>query len=195
MSSPYDLTALSSPADENIAGEGTSEATQHVIKQEPRIQSDTSSPSDLSAVSTPPDDNQAVRSDSDAQTSLIKQDPGLQRVKAEPSDADLPWSALPTTETPRFDNEVTLDIATSASLEKLVTETTPEKLEAAVREGVRLLDQIQNVLEVKTEEVGEKGDSAHWLKQIDSIRTESKPSRTIVGVVGNTGAGKSSVIK
>lgn len=86
------------------------------------------------------------------------------------------------------------DIATSASLEKLVSEQPPEKLEAAVKEGVQLLDRIKQVFDVKTEEAGEQGDSAHWLKQIESVRTESKPSRTIVGVVGNTGAGKSSVI-
>ncbi|KAK3491869.1 hypothetical protein B0T13DRAFT_518836 [Neurospora crassa] len=40
----------------------------------------------------------------------------------------------------------------------------------------------------------EDTSAAQWLKLINDVQSRAKPTRTIVGVVGNTGAGKSSVI-
>ncbi|OTA63095.1 hypothetical protein K449DRAFT_349574 [Hypoxylon sp. EC38] len=74
-------------------------------------------------------------------------------------------------------------------LERLVAETAPEVLESGVAIGVDLLDQLKVTLSTFiTPEVNA------WLKSIDELKARAKPTRTVVGVVGNTGAGKSSVI-
>ncbi|KAI1134964.1 hypothetical protein F5Y05DRAFT_421688 [Hypoxylon sp. FL0543] len=75
------------------------------------------------------------------------------------------------------------------NLERLVAENVPEVLESAVKIGVDLLNQLNatlvayNVLDVEA-----------FCKSIDQLKLQAKPFRTVVGVVGNTGAGKSSVI-
>ena len=87
--------------------------------------------------------------------------------------------------------------STSASLQELVRETnadsvTAEKLEAGASSGLRLLDQLNQALQAGLEH--NHADVQHWIKQIDTVRAEAKQTRTIIGVVGNTGAGKSSVV-
>lgn len=107
MSSPYDLTALSSPVFEHANTENTGHAPRDVIKQEPGLESHMSSPIDFAAISSPSDENAAISSPSDENHSLesseaspfpVKEDPGLQRVKAEPTDS--PWSGLSAEGTP-----------------------------------------------------------------------------------------------
>lgn len=75
-------------------------------------------------------------------------------------------------------------------LRQLAEETLPERLEASVRTGVNLLSE----LEVPLKQLQSNVDAAAFLQQIESVRKEAVKSRTVVGVVGNTGAGKSSVI-
>ncbi|KAI1408718.1 Dynamin family-domain-containing protein [Hypoxylon sp. FL1857] len=74
-------------------------------------------------------------------------------------------------------------------LEILVSKTVPEVLESGVAIGVDLLDQLKATLSAFV-----TPDVEAWLKSIDDLKARSKPTRTVVGVVGNTGAGKSSVI-
>lgn len=75
-------------------------------------------------------------------------------------------------------------------LNDLSNETTPERLEAGVAAGLQVLAKIEAPLK----SLGDNEDAQNWLKQIDNVRKEAVKSKTVVGVVGNTGAGKSSVI-
>jgi hypothetical protein len=78
----------------------------------------------------------------------------------------------------------------SAHLHALAKEASTEKLEAGVKEGVKLLDRLVQAFEPGKE----TDDIKQWLQQIEMVRQEATGARTVVGVVGNTGAGKSSVI-
>ena len=77
-----------------------------------------------------------------------------------------------------------------SSLRQLLEEQSPDKLEAAVKQGLDVLDGIQDTLQT----ISKDPDARKWLDQIDEVRTLARRNRTVVGVVGNTGAGKSSVI-
>ena len=66
---------------------------------------------------------------------------------------------------------------------------TPEQLEKAVGCGVEVLTGIENTLKDRPSQ-----DSEQWLKAIENVKKQAVRSKTIVGVVGATGAGKSSVI-
>jgi GTPase SAR1 family protein len=76
------------------------------------------------------------------------------------------------------------------SLQRILQDSLPERLEAAVVKGVALLSEIEEPLRV----VGRDPDALKWLQQIERVRDLDKSSRAVIGVVGNTGAGKSSVI-
>lgn len=76
-------------------------------------------------------------------------------------------------------------------LQKLLAEGNPDILEAEVRNNIVLLDQLQ------THIIGPAAQSAEaqqWLQQIESLKQQNVNEPTVIGVVGNTGAGKSSVI-
>jgi hypothetical protein len=74
-------------------------------------------------------------------------------------------------------------------LERLCTKNVPEVLENGVSVAIQLLDQLQNALSTHR-----NPDVDAWIKTITDLRERTTPTRTVVGVVGNTGAGKSSVI-
>jgi hypothetical protein len=78
----------------------------------------------------------------------------------------------------------------SVHLQALTKEGSTEKLEAGVKKGVQLLDRLVQAFEPGKE----TDDIKQWLQQIELVRQEATGARTVVGVVGNTGAGKSSVI-
>lgn len=75
-------------------------------------------------------------------------------------------------------------------LAQLAGEQTPERLEAGVQAGLKVLSELEVPLKV----LGDNEDAKVWLQHIERVRKEAVRIRTIVGVVGNTGAGKSSVI-
>ncbi|KAG9685146.1 hypothetical protein KCU95_g14552, partial [Aureobasidium melanogenum] len=77
----------------------------------------------------------------------------------------------------------------SLHLQALSKEESAEKLEAGVKHGVQLLDRLVQALDPGKE----TEDIRQWLQQIELVRQEATGARTVVGVVGNTGAGKSSV--
>lgn len=80
--------------------------------------------------------------------------------------------------------------AHGAQLHELLKETLPERLEAAVQKGVTVLGEIAQPLR----QLPKDADAQNWLAQLDDLRKQAARTRTVVGVVGNTGAGKSSVI-
>ena len=74
-------------------------------------------------------------------------------------------------------------------LQQLVHHQVPEVLETGVSLAIDLLDQVK----VPLAKFGQESVST-WLETIEDLKGRAKPPRTVVGVVGNTGAGKSSVI-
>ncbi|ROW06521.1 hypothetical protein VMCG_04292 [Cytospora schulzeri] len=77
-------------------------------------------------------------------------------------------------------------------IERLVSNASTEELEAGVKIGVQLLDNLKPPLQAAL--VSGDTQASNWLESITRLQDEAKPARTVVGVVGNTGAGKSSVI-
>lgn len=64
-------------------------------------------------------------------------------------------------------------------------------LEKGIKNGLSLLDSLTEAL---TEAGTAFEDTEAWMKQIEDIKKLAQYQKVIVGVVGNTGAGKSSVI-
>ncbi|KAK1752155.1 hypothetical protein QBC47DRAFT_306133 [Echria macrotheca] len=77
-------------------------------------------------------------------------------------------------------------------LKDLLSATSPDILEKGVAAGLRVLDSLRGPLEAIQSVDGTQAN--HWLTSIQNLKGRAKTTRTIVGVVGNTGAGKSSVI-
>lgn len=77
-------------------------------------------------------------------------------------------------------------------LQRLLTRETPEILEAGVEIGTDLLDSLAAALTL--ENLDAYPDAKAWKKSVEELKEQAKPTNTIVGVVGNTGAGKSSVV-
>ena len=76
-------------------------------------------------------------------------------------------------------------------LPNLVKDATPQVLESAVEASVGLLNELKAPL---VERMAGSPDAEQWIQQIDSLKKQAVKTRTVIGVVGNTGAGKSSVI-
>ncbi|WYZ44801.1 hypothetical protein EsH8_VIII_000117 [Colletotrichum jinshuiense] len=77
-------------------------------------------------------------------------------------------------------------------LEQWSSETSPEVLEEGVKIGMDLLESLKVPLGLTVSL--QETQASTWMKAIESLQARAQPSKTIVGVVGNTGAGKSSVI-
>lgn len=76
-------------------------------------------------------------------------------------------------------------------LQQLLALPSVELLEKGVNTSIKALEEIRGPFDAK--EAPLLPESAEWLKAIDNLRRPSK-TKTILGVVGSTGAGKSSVI-
>ncbi|CAO1602122.1 hypothetical protein XANCAGTX0491_005753 [Xanthoria calcicola] len=76
-------------------------------------------------------------------------------------------------------------------LAAMFKDATPQVLESAVDASVKLLDTLRAPIASKMEN---SPDAEHWIQQIDNIKKLAVKAKTVIGVVGNTGAGKSSVI-
>lgn len=109
-------------------------------------------------------------------------------VKPEPEDAPA-FGAVPAN--PALEEGETK--ANGGCLQQLVSVTSPELLEDGVNIGVRVLNSLKDPLEAVAA-LNTGSQAGRWLKSITELEALAKPTRTIVGVVGNTGAGKSSVI-
>ncbi|KAL8789297.1 MAG: hypothetical protein Q9213_001220 [Squamulea squamosa] len=73
----------------------------------------------------------------------------------------------------------------------LLKDATPQVLESSVEASVKLLETLRAPLADKMEN---NPDAEHWIQQIDNLKKLAVKTKTVIGVVGNTGAGKSSVI-
>ena len=98
---------------------------------------------------------------------------------------------VPTTETrDGKQNSIGENMRKLASLQQLKSETSLLRLEAALETGNNLLREIKSAFADATSVV----EVAKWVKQADDLQARSRKQRTVVGVVGSTGAGKSSMI-
>lgn len=79
----------------------------------------------------------------------------------------------------------------TSNLEQLVSSSSVAKLEAGVQVGLRLLEHLKAPLSDASQG---NPQAAQWLPRIQQLEEKAKPTRTVVGVVGVTGAGKSSII-
>ncbi|KAK3398289.1 hypothetical protein B0T20DRAFT_453071 [Sordaria brevicollis] len=93
---------------------------------------------------------------------------------------------------PPANDELRIDFQWLHQLAEDREKRSAEVLERAVRVGVKALQGLKGPLE-EAKDI-EDTSAATWLKSISDLESRAKPTRTIVGVVGNTGAGKSSVI-
>ncbi len=66
----------------------------------------------------------------------------------------------------------------------------PDILESGVAKGVELLEKLKGSFSTHTVD----NEAQQWLQQVEKVQAQAVQKRTVVGVVGNTGAGKSSVI-
>ena len=88
-------------------------------------------------------------------------------------------------------NQGTDGLFQPTSLQQLMKEASPELLENGVQKGLQILATIQQRLDDYADDVQ---DRDRFKTHIESIKQQARRTRTVVGVVGNTGAGKSSVI-
>ncbi|KAK7935689.1 hypothetical protein PG985_001184 [Apiospora marii] len=84
------------------------------------------------------------------------------------------------------DPQLSLD---TSSLQKLVKSDDVDALKHGVDVGVQFLDQLEGSLNAHI-----TSETTSWLRNISTQKELAQPRRIVVGVVGNTGAGKSSVI-
>ena len=118
---------------------------------------------------------QAVASGSDAGDHVKAK----QEVRGSDSVHSAPGLVEPAVEAPQLFN-----------IRDLFAVATPEELEKGTDAGVQLLDRIRNTL---SSQEGSQ-DITQWIQNINNVAKQAERSKTVVGVVGNTGAGKSSVI-
>lgn len=81
-------------------------------------------------------------------------------------------------------------VTTRFNINDLFTEASTALYEQGVRKGMEILSSLKTILN------GAHGspDAEEWLTMIKRIELQAEKTRTIIGVVGATGAGKSSVI-
>lgn len=77
-------------------------------------------------------------------------------------------------------------------LQELIDNGHTEALEAGVKIGAKFLQDLKGPLLEGAE--SDRSEADHWFKTVTALVDSVQATRTIVGVVGNTGAGKSSVI-
>ncbi|KAK4106277.1 hypothetical protein N658DRAFT_482183 [Parathielavia hyrcaniae] len=75
-------------------------------------------------------------------------------------------------------------------LQELSSDDFLEKLEAGVEAGLRILGEVKNAFA----NASSVPKIAKWIKSSTKLQSQAGSQRTVVGVVGSTGAGKSSVI-
>ncbi|OIW33908.1 hypothetical protein CONLIGDRAFT_640982 [Coniochaeta ligniaria NRRL 30616] len=80
---------------------------------------------------------------------------------------------------------------TFTNLERIRSSSVSETIGDGVELGLVTLDRLQAVLNI---EARDGNEAARWLTRFASLKRKLKETRTVVGILGNTGAGKSSLI-
>lgn len=112
-------------------------------------------------------------------------------IKPEPATETKVHHTLPIVESPLSAAELEEQKQKSFQLQTLLKDAGPKMLETSVEQGVKLLDQLKAPLLNK---MPNAPDAEQWIQQIDNLIKQAVKTKTVIGVVGNTGAGKSSVI-
>ena len=76
-------------------------------------------------------------------------------------------------------------------IRQLIEKQTPELLEAGVKKAFKVLNFLEGTF---AQHAQTSADADVWVKAIEKLKSQAERKPTVVGVVGNTGAGKSSVI-
>lgn len=84
-----------------------------------------------------------------------------------------------------------LHCETFTNLERIRSSLTPIIIGEGVKIGLKTLDGLHGLLNVEAKDGNE---AARWLARFDALKQKLKETRTVVGILGNTGAGKSSLI-
>lgn len=79
---------------------------------------------------------------------------------------------------------------TDQNIREVIAQTNPETLEAGVERSVEILESLKHMLS----QYKSNQEVQTWIYAVDKLIPQAARKRTVVGVVGNTGAGKSSVI-
>jgi hypothetical protein len=82
-----------------------------------------------------------------------------------------------------------LKISDGFSLQTLFVDCDSQCLETAVTHGINVLDRLRELLSQLSDV-----DKSQWLQPLEYLQKQAVRLKIIIGVVGNTGAGKSSII-
>lgn len=77
-------------------------------------------------------------------------------------------------------------------IQNIMKNASPEELKIEVRSTKKFLDGLRKPLQEASAHANQ--DAQHWSKHIETLFKREVDTPTIIGVVGNTGAGKSSII-
>lgn len=116
---------------------------------------------------------------------------GVHGIKSEQTTEKELRDELPIVEPPLSAAELEEQKQKSFQLQTLLKDAGPNMLETSVEQGVKLLDQLKAPL---LDKMPNSPDAEQWIQQINNLIKQAVKTKTIIGVVGNTGAGKSSVI-
>ncbi|KAF3022460.1 hypothetical protein E8E14_009658 [Neopestalotiopsis sp. 37M] len=75
-------------------------------------------------------------------------------------------------------------------LDQCVQEISTYKLEARAKTATSVIDDLEKALQKQSN----AKDTARFLATIEGLRSQNKPVKTVIGVLGDTGSGKSSIV-
>ncbi|ETS80015.1 hypothetical protein PFICI_07544 [Pestalotiopsis fici W106-1] len=75
-------------------------------------------------------------------------------------------------------------------LDQCVQEISTYKLEARAKTATSVIDDIEKALQKQPD----AKDAARFLTTIERLRSQNKPTKTVIGMLGDTGSGKSSIV-
>ena len=116
---------------------------------------------------------------------------GVHGIKSEQTTETKLQDTLPIVEPPLSAAELEEQKQKSFQLQTLLKDAGPKMLETSVEQGLKLLDQLKAPL---LDKMQNSPDAEQWIQQINKLIQQAVKTKTVIGVVGNTGAGKSSVI-